>query len=63
MSKYIITIEDRSDGSLEITSTPALEHLAVLVEQPETMTQADIYAARVHAAILAEHRRVRIDGT
>ncbi|WP_233827757.1 hypothetical protein [Paraburkholderia sp. ZP32-5] len=57
MSKYVITIEDIPDGSLQITSTPSLEHLAVLIEQPETLTQAEIYAARVHAAILAEHQR------
>ncbi|WP_367188834.1 hypothetical protein [Burkholderia sp. Ed8] len=61
MSKYVITIEDQPDGSLQITSAPPLEHLAVLIEQPETMTAADIYAARVHAAILAEHGRARSD--
>ncbi|MGG2042841.1 hypothetical protein [Burkholderia gladioli] len=61
MSKYVITIEDQPDGSLQITSAPSLALLAVLIEQPETMTAADTYAARVHAAILAEHERARVN--
>jgi hypothetical protein len=59
MKKHVITIEDMPDGGVSVTSSPALGELAELIETPDRMTRADVYAARAHAALLSEAEQWR----
>ncbi|CAG4900491.1 hypothetical protein [Paraburkholderia saeva] len=62
MAKHTITIEDLPDGAgVWITSDPSVEETADLCRTPDRMTSADGYAAVVHAAIIQESRRAKID--
>lgn len=44
MSKIVVTIEDKPDGNVKITSEPNFETLAMKVDSGNTITAAETYA-------------------